>query len=140
DWDLLVVGGGLRGLVAALQGLRTGKRVRVLERLPNPGGSTRTLRSEGFVCELGPLAWLPSELAPVLAVLRAPPPLVAVQASARHGFCWDGRGLAPVPVEGEPRTGRGGAENLVTALRTELGAALVLGREVVGLHPGVAGW
>ena len=55
-YDLLVIGGGLRGLAVGLTARQRGARVLVVEQAPSPGGSTRTPRAEGYACELGPIA------------------------------------------------------------------------------------
>src|SRR5580765_3741858 len=109
--DRWVVGAGLRGLTAALQARRDGRRTGVIERLAGPGGSARTQRSEGFVCELGPVALGADEHAPVLAALATPPPLVGP--STDFGWRWNGSTLERVAVDGDARTGRTGIEDLV---------------------------
>ena len=105
---------------------------------PSPGGSTRTQRAEGYACELGPIALDQDELQPILAALTTPPTLIPVQ--TRTGGLWDGSRIEPAEVEGEPRSGRGGMEDLVTALRRELGADLRLGRGVSTIDFSPAGW
>ncbi|GDY03715.1 hypothetical protein LBMAG49_30440 [Planctomycetota bacterium] len=131
--DLLVLGGGLHGLTTALAARQQGARVIVIEREPNPGGMTRTQRSEGFACELGPFALAANELIPILAVLPAPPPLIGLQVTT--GATLAGTTLTPTEVEGDPRSGRSGLEDLVTALRRELGPDLRLGRAATGITP-----
>src|SRR5262252_10072549 len=106
-----VVGAGLRGLVAALRARRDGQPTGVIERLASPGGEARTQRTEGFVCELGPVALGADELAPVLAALTTPPPLVGP--GPDFGWRWNGEALERVAVDGEARTGRTGIEDLV---------------------------
>ena len=136
--ELLVIGAGLHGLATGLAARRAGKRVLVVEQQPNPGGSVRTQRSEGFACELGPIALAEDELAPILAALTAQPPLVSVQ--TRSGSLWDGTRLEPAEVDGDPKSGRAGMEDLVTALRRELGTDLRLGRGVTAIELGPQLW
>jgi len=54
--DLLVVGGGLAGLVAAAHAARAGLRVRLLEAADELGGRARTRVFDGFSVNLGPRA------------------------------------------------------------------------------------
>ena len=137
-FDLLILGAGLRGLTAGLAARRAGARVLVVESAPNPGGTVRTQRSEGFACEQGPIALSADELAPILSVLGTPPPLASVQ--TRVGALWDGQRLEPAEVDGEPQSGRGGMEDLVTALRRELGPDLRLGRGATAVEVGPELW
>ena len=138
--DRIVVGAGLAGLRRGLTALRAGERVMVVERQPAPGGPVRTLRSEGFSCELGPFAFDRTEYNAICADLRQPPPPIELGPSARSGQLYDGVVLRPTPVEGSPRSGRTGAADLVTACRRELGGALRLGRAVTALRPGEPGY
>jgi len=133
-----VVGAGLRGLVAALRARRDGQPTGVIERLASPGGDARTQRTEGFACELGPVALGADELAPVLAALTTPPPLVGP--GPDFGWRWNGASLERVAVDGDARTGRTGIEDLVVAMRRELGSDLRLGRAVAQMAPAADGW
>jgi protoporphyrinogen oxidase len=136
--DRWVVGAGLRGLAAALRARRDGQQTGVIERLASPGGSARTQRTEGFACELGPVALGADELAPVLAALATPPPLVGP--STDFGWRWNGALLERVAVDGDARTGRTGIEDLVVAMRRELGSDLRLGCAVAQMTPTADGW
>lgn len=55
-YDLLIVGGGLAGLAAAVTGTRLGLRVAVLEKAGEPGGRARTQERNGFHFNEGPHA------------------------------------------------------------------------------------
>src|SRR5262245_32664368 len=136
--DRWVVGAGLRGLAAALRARRGGQQTGVIERLASPGGSARTQRTEGFACELGPVALAADELAPVLAALATPPPLVGP--GTDFGWRWNGTALERVAVDADGRTGRTGIEDLVVAMRRELGSDLRLGRAVAQMAPAADGW
>lgn len=138
--DQLVIGAGPTGLQRALAARRENRSVLLLEREPVPGGPLRTLRIEGFTCELGSFALPASEYDALAAGLPHPPPAAALQPEARQGQVWDGQRLRPAPVHGEPRAGRTGLEDLVTAHRRELGPALRSGRAVTTLRPVAAGW
>lgn len=135
-FDQLVVGAGSRGLLAVLTARRADPdaAVVVLEALPQPGGSTRTQRSNGFGCELGAFAYGREELAPLLELLAQPPVPIEALASARTGWSWDGTALAPVEVTAVPWSFRSGNEELAQACRRELGPALRLGRAAVAVR------
>jgi protoporphyrinogen oxidase len=141
DFDALVLGAGRAGLAAALGLLRAAPQARLLvvDAAPAPGGSIRTQRTNGYVCELGPFAFAAADLAPLLAVLpHAPAPLPCLPA-ARTGWLRTPAGNLPVPVDPEPLTFRTGNEELPQACRRALGPALRLGRPVTAISPVVAG-
>ena len=54
--DVVVIGGGLAGLTAAVTAARGGARVTVLEARSDIGGRARTTESNGFLCNEGPHA------------------------------------------------------------------------------------
>ena len=60
DLDLLVIGGGVSGLTVAREArrLRPNWKVRVLEADARPGGTMRSDRVEGCLCEWGPNGFL----------------------------------------------------------------------------------
>lgn len=53
DWDVIVIGSGIGGLVTASQLAAKGARVLVLERYLIPGGSGGSFRRQGFTFEIG---------------------------------------------------------------------------------------
>lgn len=140
-FDHVVLGAGLRGLGAALRQRRAapGATLLVVDAAARAGGQVQTQRSNGFVCELGPFAFLRQELEPVLAQLDAPPRLVEPLAEGRRGWRFDGAGLVPTEVEPVPVACPSGNEELVQACRRALGPALRLGRPVTALLPHGAG-
>jgi protoporphyrinogen oxidase len=140
--DVLVIGAGLRGLAAGLRLLReqpAGSFV-VVDSAPQPGGNTRTQRSNGFLCELGPFAFAREEVEPVRALLRHPPAVVEALPSASHGHIFLGDRLASIAVEPVPVSFRTGAEELVQACRRELGTMLRLGRPATRIEPSGQGF
>lgn len=139
-FDIAILGAGRRGLGAALEARRQRPEARlvVIEAAPQPGGSIRTQRSNGFVCELGPFAFDPAEIEPSLALLSRPPAPVRCATTAGHVFT--GSGLVAAPVEPSPVSFAAGCEELVQAYRRELGPHLLLGRRVTGLAPEAAAW
>ncbi len=145
--DLLVVGANLDGLACALDRRRAGQTVLLVDESPRPGGRIQTQRSEGFVCEYGPFALPRSDWDELAQKLRRAPAAVGLLPGAQHGFYWNGRERLQTPVGGDPVSGPGGLEDLVTAFRRELddtsldaeGASepvLQLGRAVTSLAPG----
>ncbi len=54
DADVIVAGAGLSGLTTAFLLARRGRRVRLLEAAPRPGGVIGSRRQEGVLYELGP--------------------------------------------------------------------------------------
>ncbi|RIH86457.1 protoporphyrinogen oxidase [Calidithermus roseus] len=54
NFQLIVVGAGLRGLVCAYEAQKEGLRVAVLEARKRPGGALHTLRQPGLLLECGP--------------------------------------------------------------------------------------
>ncbi len=138
--DQLVVGASLEGLAAARHAMRQGRSVRVVDECPTPGGTVRTLRSEGFSCELGPFAVPAARWSQLTQALDHAPPSQQLLAAARTGAVWDGRQLFPVAIPDEPTSGPSGLEDLVQAFRRELGPCLWLSRTVGDLTPAAEGW
>lgn len=137
EFDVVVLGAGRRGLAAALRvrAERPGARLLVVDERAWPGGSVRTLRSNGFVCELGPFAFAAAELAPLCALLARPPAVLAALPTAASGWHFTGGRLEPAAVEEPPCSFRTGNEELAQACRRELGAALRLGRAATAIEP-----
>ncbi|MEY4672734.1 MAG: Protoporphyrinogen oxidase [Planctomycetota bacterium] len=134
--DLLVVGAGLRGLRHAATAQRGGtSSVLLVDRAPRVGGSVRTQRSEGFVCELGPPSLPREEFEALARCLRNPPRTVELAETARTGSVLRNGQREPACVEEPLVTCRGGLEDLLVAFHRELGPALRLGREVTALEP-----
>ena len=87
-YERIVAGAGRRGLTAALRCRREqpSASLLVVEGAPWPGGSLRTQRTNGYVCELGAFAFAAQELAPLLALLpRAPTPLQSLPVLKKYG-------------------------------------------------------
>lgn len=133
EFDVVVVGAGLRGLTAALRIRRDqpSARLLVVDAAAQPGGSVRTQRTNGFVCELGPFAFRESELATIQGLLQRPPSPIPCLPGASVGAVFTGEALEPVAVDPPPWSFRSGNEELVQACRRELGAAFRLGRATV---------
>jgi oxygen-dependent protoporphyrinogen oxidase len=97
DRDVVVVGAGVSGLAAALALAAGGARVTVLEAADRPGGSLRSLQSDGFTFELGPNTVL--ERPPVTRLLTLAG-LAAERLKAapvKRRYLWREGRLAPVP-------------------------------------------
>jgi oxygen-dependent protoporphyrinogen oxidase len=54
DADVIVIGGGLSGLAAAVGAKRRGASIEVLEAAPRPGGTIGTIHRDGALYETGP--------------------------------------------------------------------------------------
>lgn len=134
--DLLVVGAGLCGLRHATAVARAGGTgVLLVDRAPRVGGSVRTQRSEGFVCELGRPYLTTDTFEALTSCLAAPPRAVPLAEAARPGQLLRNGRLEPAAVT-EPLTScRGGLEDLLVAFHRELAQHLRLGREVTALEP-----
>lgn len=142
SYDHVVVGAGLRGLLAALRVLRAEQRgsLLVVDAAAAPGGSVRTVRTNGFLCELGPFAFASGEVQPLLDRLSEPPPTIDLEPVARTGSLWSPAGLEPIALDPVPVGFRSGSEAIVQACRRQLGPCLRLGRAVTALAFGEAGF
>lgn len=138
--DLLVVGAGLEGLRRTGAALRSGTTgVLLVDRSPRVGGSVRTQRSEGFVCELGPQYLTAGEFAALAGCLQHPPRPVGLASGAHTGQVLRAGRLEPAEVTESLVSCRGGLEDLLVAFHRELAPHLRLGREVTALEPTEAG-
>ncbi|MCA8973178.1 MAG: NAD(P)-binding protein [Planctomycetes bacterium] len=140
ECDHLILGAGLRGLRAALtrQSVNPDAAIVLVDAAPQPGGSTRTQRSNGFSCELGRFAFTRDEIAPLLDRLNpAPQP---VESRTPSGSLFDGVRLVEVDVEPKPVSFRSGNEELTQACRRQLGPCLQLGRAAAAVSPIDGGW
>src|SRR5260370_28718746 len=77
DYDVIIIGAGLGGLMTAAQFLRRGQRVVVVERLAHPGGRFTAKTFHGAQVSTGAVHMLPfgsnGELAGMLRALAGPP-------------------------------------------------------------------
>jgi phytoene dehydrogenase-like protein len=103
-WDVVVIGAGLGGMLAAAMLARRGRRVLVLERDAQVGGRLRSYDVDGYVIDAGAYLWPNSHLGHALAAAgatgfvasRIPPNEVLriyVQGhdGRRFSFPWPGR-------------------------------------------------
>ena len=76
DYDVVVIGAGLGGLLSAAQFLRRGQRVAIVERLAHPGGRFTAKTFQGAQISTGAVHMLPfgtnGELAAMLRALGVP--------------------------------------------------------------------
>jgi len=94
-----VVGGGITGLVAAYLLRRRGVRVTLFEAADQVGGAIRTTRTDGFLAEHGPGAFLTSPLAEgLLDTLGLGPAVVEASPSANRRYVVRDGALVPFPV------------------------------------------
>src|SRR4030042_1461937 len=68
QWDTMVIGAGVGGLISAAKLVKAGLRVLILERNPHPGGTAYVYQRKGFSFPMGPLGF--SNLAIVKETLR----------------------------------------------------------------------
>ena len=57
EWDVIVIGAGLGGLLSASILARSGRRVLLLERENQVGGRLRSEEVDGFVIDAGAYLW-----------------------------------------------------------------------------------
>jgi phytoene dehydrogenase-like protein len=121
-WDVIVIGAGLGGMLAAAILARRGRRVLVLEREQRLGGRLRSYEVDGYVIDAGAYLWpnlhLDRALAaagatefrgseiPVAEVLRV---FVQGDGGRRRPFPWPALGAAPALVEAAAATLRADA-------------------------------
>ena len=132
--ELVAIGAGLTGLQRGLAARRSGAQVLVLDRNPLPGDSVRTLRSEGFSCELGPFALDQDAYDQACQSLENPPPRVVLQDAARFGQLYNGSELLRTPVEGSPVSGRSGAAATARRANDEVSSWSGAGQDFCGMR------
>ena len=94
-----VVGGGITGLVAAYLLQRRGVHVTLFEAGDQVGGAIRTTRTDGFLAEHGPGAFLTSPLADGLVeAVGLGPAVVEASPSANRRYVVRDGALVPFPV------------------------------------------
>ncbi len=95
-----IVGGGVAGLTAAYRLKQGGARVVVYEAGERVGGAVRTMRSEGYLAELGPnsMAAPSPALGGLLAELGLEESLVAVSPAAKRRYVVKKNRLLPLPM------------------------------------------
>jgi oxygen-dependent protoporphyrinogen oxidase len=98
--DAIVLGGGISGLVAALELQRSGSSVRLLEASDRLGGVIRSRRVDGFLVEHGPNTVLATsgEIARLLESVGLTERLEWGDASSNKRFVVRGGRLRPVPT------------------------------------------
>ncbi|MBU6365412.1 MAG: protoporphyrinogen oxidase [Gemmatimonadetes bacterium] len=97
--SVAVVGGGITGLVAAYLLRQRGARVTLFEAADQVGGAIRTTRTDGFLAEHGPGAFLTSPLVEgLLDALGVGPAVVEASPSANRRYVVRDGALVPFPV------------------------------------------
>ena len=95
--DVAVVGGGISGLSVAYRLKAEGIKVKVFEREDQPGGSVRTLKIKGYICELGPQTVLADKEVTEFIKSTGIEPLFASEES-KIRYIYKGGKLIPVPI------------------------------------------
>jgi phytoene dehydrogenase-like protein len=136
-WDVIVIGAGLGGMLAAAILGRRGRRVLVLEREAEVGGRLRSYDVDGYVIDAGAYLWPDLYLDRALAAAGAdsfrashiPPAEVLRVFVQGHGgrrfpFPWPGRGDTPALISAAAATLRAdaGAARELAALWERLAA------------------
>ena len=95
-----IVGGGVAGLTAAYRLKQRGVRVVVYEASERVGGAVRTLRTDGYLAELGPnsLSAPSPSVHALLADLKLDGHLVSVAAAAKKRYVVRKNKLLPLPM------------------------------------------
>ena len=122
-WDVIVIGAGLAGLLAAAILARRGRRVLVLERESQVGGRLRSYEIDGYVIDAGAYLWPNLHLGRALAAAGAdgfqaaeiPPAQVLRVFVQGHGgrrfpFPWPGLGATPESIRAAAVTLRADAD------------------------------
>src|SRR5712671_6696284 len=153
-----VIGGGLAGLVAALELSRNGASVTLLEAAGAPGGQIRTRREAGFVVEDGAEGWVAGDRdVPALCLAVGIGAQIVKQVERRSLLVTDGKVVDLTPGNAAAMLGiqaseqdqgggvaslRDGMGSLGEALAGSLGAGAELrtGCTVTSLNPVRSGW
>ena len=111
-WDVIVVGAGLGGMLAAAILGRRGRRVLLLERQSDVGGRLRSYEVDGFVLDAGAYLWPNAHIDAALAAAgvsefqaseipatRLMRLFVEGQGGRRFSFPWPGRAESPALLE-----------------------------------------
>jgi oxygen-dependent protoporphyrinogen oxidase len=95
-----IVGGGIAGLTAAYRLKQRGVRVAVYEAGERVGGAIRTMRSEGYVAELGPnsLSTPSPALRALITELGLEPSVVVASPAAKKRYVVRKNRLLPLPM------------------------------------------
>ncbi len=97
---IAIVGAGITGLTAAFRLHQQGHQVRLFERGPQPGGSVRTIRENGWLIEAGPnsLQYSAPELKALVRDLGLEAALLTAGPAGEKRFIVRGGRLVPVPA------------------------------------------
>jgi oxygen-dependent protoporphyrinogen oxidase len=97
---IAIVGGGLTGLTAAFRLHEQGHAVSVFERGPQPGGSVRSIRENGWLIEAGPnsLQYGAPELKALVRDLGLEPALLTAGPAGKKRFIVRGGRFQAVPA------------------------------------------
>lgn len=140
--SVVILGSGLKAMIEAHQLRQTcpEAQVMVVGRASQPGGRVRTLRIEGFHCELGPEAYRigtgTQALLEELGLKTRQVPLarpIPVQGEEPEVVTFLLRRILD-DHDGQPASLRTGCEELVQALRRALDGMLMLGRPATAIH------
>ncbi|HIO41418.1 MAG TPA: protoporphyrinogen oxidase [Aquifex sp.] len=98
-FDVIVIGGGITGLVAAYRLTREGKRVLLIEKSPRLGGNISTLREAGYIFEEGPQTILANNPAVWELVEELKAPVEKASPSSQKRYIYKGGKLIPIPLK-----------------------------------------
>ena len=98
-FDVIVIGGGITGLVAAYRLTRRGQKVLLIEKNPRLGGNISTLREAGYIFEEGPQTILANNPAVWELIEELKAPVEKASPSSQKRYIYKGGKLIPIPLK-----------------------------------------
>lgn len=99
--DVLVVGGGISGLAAAMVLHQAGKKVLIVEARGYLGGAIRTIEDSGYLLEMGPNSMMLGTDDPIICWLKEVgllEKLIKASPNSQNRYVWSQGRLLPAPL------------------------------------------